>query len=273
MSVCVQIYSFALTFTQNRFVEFPLYSQKMWKTDDFVDMIDATRKVIDDSTLNLFPLGISFTFWEQYRNLKSLLIQNVGVAVVCTFTIGSVSIYIATINKNAPVHEKLLKSAHGSIIMCIAMVSTMLSLMGFMGLADIWLSAIPALTVIAAMGICVDLTALLTLFFCVSSGTRDERIKKALVTVFVPTVDSMLSTIFGCVALAGSDVSLYVKFFFWMYFSVAVLGCLNGLLLLPVLLAWLGPSDFEGNSRDSAKVSDVFSTSEKHTTNDPVHKL
>ena len=104
-----------------------------------------------------------------------------------------------------------------------------------------------------------DLTALLTLFFCSSSGSHDDRIQNALVAVFVPTVDSMLSTIFGCVALAFSDISLYVKFFFWMYFAVAVLGCLNGLLLLPVLLAWAGPSEFGGNPTATAKVSDVFS--------------
>jgi predicted RND superfamily exporter protein len=99
----------------------------------------------------------------------------------------------------------------------------------------------------------------MTLFFCSSSGSHDDRIQKALVAVFVPTVDSMLSTIFGCVALAGSEISLYVKFFFWMYFAVAVLGCLNGLLLLPVLLAWAGPSEFGGNPTATAKVSDVFS--------------
>jgi len=241
------------------FVRFPLYSQKMWTTDDFVKMIDETRDVIDSSSLNLFPLGVAFTFWEQYRNLESLLLQNLGVAVLCTFIIGTLSIYIATNSKEASVFSKILKSAHGSIIMCFAMMSTMISLLGFMGLAGIWLSAIPALTVIAAMGICVDLTALMTLFFCSSSGSHDDRIQKALVAVFVPTVDSMLSTIFGCVALAGSEISLYVKFFFWMYFAVAVLGCLNGLLLLPVLLAWAGPSEFGGNPTATAKVSDVFS--------------
>ena len=120
-------------------------------------MIDETRDVIDSSSLNLFPLGTAFTFWEQYRNLENLLLQNLGVAVVCTFVIGTLSIYIATYSKEASVFSKILKSAHGSILMCIAMMSTMITLLGFMGLADIWLSAIPALTVIAAMGICVGM--------------------------------------------------------------------------------------------------------------------
>ena len=120
-------------------------------------MIDETRDVVDSSSLDLFPTGVAFTFWEQYRNLENLLLQNLGVAVVCTFVIGTLSIYIATYSKEASVFSKILKSAHGSILMCIAMISTMITLLGFMGLADIWLSAIPALTVIAAMGICVGM--------------------------------------------------------------------------------------------------------------------
>merc|ERR1712146_690106 len=43
------------------------------------------------------------------------------------------------------------------------------------------------------------------------------------------------------------------KFFFWMYFAVAIIGCMNGLLLLPVLLAWAGPSEFDGNPTATAK--------------------
>ena len=140
-----------------RLVRFPLYSQKLWTTDDFVKMIDETRDVVESSSLDLFPTGVAFTFWEQYRNLENLLLQNLGVAVVCTFVIGTLSIYIATYSKEASVFSKILKSAHGSILMCIAMISTMITLLGFMGLADIWLSAIPALTVIAAMGICVGM--------------------------------------------------------------------------------------------------------------------
>ena len=71
---------------------------------------------------------------------------------------------------------------------------------------EISMSAIPALTVIACMGICIDLTALVTLFFCAGKGTHDERIANALKCVFIPTLDSMMSTIVGCFALAFSVI-------------------------------------------------------------------
>ena len=84
---------------------------------------------------------------------------------------------------------------------------------------------------------------------------------------------SNTGTIFGCVALAFSDISLYVKFFFWMYFAVAIIGCMNGLLLLPVLLAWAGPSEFDGNPTATAKVSDVFSEPEGTSDTKTKHSL
>ena len=101
----------------------------------------------------------------------------------------------------------------------------------------------PAVTVIACVGICVDLTALVTLFFCQATGTQEERISDALSCVLVPTLDSMTSTIVGCLAMGFSPIELYVLYFFAMYVAVAVIGTLNGLVLLPVLLAWLGPRE------------------------------
>ena len=141
-----------------------------------------------------------------------------------------------------PVYVIALKAMQGSAIMTLAIASTIFSLLGFMGLAGIQLSAIPALTVIACMGICVDLTALVTLFFCSSPGTRDQRITAALECVFIPTLDSMCSTIVGCMALAFSQIPLFVMYFFVMYVLVAVIGTLNGLVLLPVMLTIFGPT-------------------------------
>ena len=125
--------------------------------------------------------------------------------------------------------------------MTIAIASTMTWVLGFMGYMNITMSAIPALTVIACMGICIDLTALVTLFFCAGKGSHDERIANALKCVFIPTLDSMMSTIVGCFALAFSVIELFVMYFFAMYVCVAVAGAMNGLILLPTLLYFIGP--------------------------------
>ena len=120
---------------------------------------------------------------------------------------------------------------------------------------EISMSAIPALTVIACMGICIDLTALVTLFFCAGKGTHDERIANALKCVFIPTLDSMMSTIVGCFALAFSVIELFVLYFFAMYVCVATAGALNGLILLPTLLYFIGPyaSDESGSTQKMMK--------------------
>jgi len=250
-----------------KFASLPFFSISLWETDEFVDLIDDVRDLIGDATgIELFPSGTIFTYWEQYRNLVTHLRNNLIIATACTFIIGTIAILIATVHNDASCATlaiQFVKAMQGSALMTLTIASTILSLMGFMGLANIELSAIPALTIIACMGICVDLTALVTLFFCSAQGTNQERITAALECVFIPTLDSMCSTIMGCLALAFSPIPLFVLYFFVMYVLVALIGSLNGLVLLPVLLAQFGPTYTPRSSQSSAvqKTNSVFEDS------------
>lgn len=239
-----------------QYCQITFFSENMFSedTDNFVNMIDAVRDIMetakDEDSIDLFPSGDIFSFWEQYRNLYRHLINNLAIATMCTFAIGTIAIMVATVKNCSTLGWStlglyFLKAMQGSAIMTFAIASTIYTLLGFMGLAGIRMSAIPALTVIACMGICVDLTALITLFFCQNTGNRDERIKDALEKVFVPTLDSMTSTIVGCMALGFSVVHMFVLYFFVMYVMVAIIGTLNGLILLPVLLTMFGPTAME----------------------------
>lgn len=252
--------------TPIEYCEVPFYTQELWETEDYVNIIDDMRALFDEvekeSDLKLFPTGYLFAYWEQYRNLWRHLTNNLIIAIACTFVIGTIAIFVATstsqigsISAQQTV-VRIVKAMHGSGIMIISMISTMVMLLGFMGYAKIKMSAIPALTVIACIGICVDLQALVTLFFCQGTGDRNERIKFALSCVFVPTLDSMSSTIVGCLALGFSVIEIYVWYFFAMYVAVALIGTLNGLVLLPVLLAWVGPTEASvTGGRSPAKIT------------------
>jgi len=247
------------------YCEVPYYSQELWETSDYVDLIDGLRDLFDEieseSGLRLFPTGYLFAYWEQYRNLWKHLINNLIVAVACTFVIGTIAIFTATTGSAvtsitpSKMMSQILYSMHGSFVMILCIVSTMVMLLGFMGYAEIQMSAIPALTVIACIGICVDLQALVTLFFCQGKGDRNARIKYALWCVFIPTLDSMSSTIVGCLALGFSVIELYVWYFFAMFVAVAVLGTLNGLLLLPTLLSLIGPPEFVVSTESGARIA------------------
>jgi len=251
-----------------------MYSEKLWTTMDFVHLIDDMRAVLGDIEseygLRLFPQGTVFEYWEQYRNLWNFLIQNLLIALSCTFVIGTIAIFIAMANSggNGTKLSYLLKSMQGSFVMTIAIASTMTWVLGFMGYMEISMSAIPALTVIACMGICIDLTALVTLFFCAGRGTHDERIANALKCVFIPTLDSMMSTIVGCFALAFSVIELFVLYFFAMYVCVAMAGALNGLVLLPTLLYFIGPYASHESGGGAQKIKEP-----KHQLGTQVKKL
>jgi len=171
------------------YVRVNLYSQYLWETTDLVNLIDDMRAVLEDvnaqTGLDLFPSGTVFEYWEQYRNLWSFLIQNLLIALACTFAIGTLAILTASYHTRVtpmePIDHVILiaKACQGSLVMTAVIASTMTWVLGSMGWLNISMSAIPALTIIACMGICIDLTALVTLFFCSGRGTHDERINNA----------------------------------------------------------------------------------------------
>ena len=151
------------------FVRASMYSEKLWTTMDFVHLIDDMRAVLGDIEseygLRLFPQGTVFEYWEQYRyvlsskpfnphsqipihtlqspsthfnphrNLWNFLIQNLLIALSCTFVIGTIAIFIAMTNSGGSDSYlmSLLKSMQGSFVMTIAIASTMTWVLGFMG--------------------------------------------------------------------------------------------------------------------------------------------
>lgn len=48
----------------------------------------------------------------------------------------------------------------------------------------------------------------------------------------------------GVVVLAFARTQIFEVYFFRVYFSLVILGALHGLILLPVLLALVGPPPF-----------------------------
>ena len=115
-------------------------------------------------------------------------------------------------------------------------------LYGLMALFSMKMSAIPAVSLIMALGIAVEFTAHLCSAFAFASGTRDERAQAALRHVFVPVLQGGMSSFLGFVMLAFSDFHFIVKYFFGLYSLVVCVGLLNGMLFLPVLLSLVGPA-------------------------------
>ncbi|EDO48180.1 predicted protein, partial [Nematostella vectensis] len=212
-----------ITFAQ---LPFDLFHLKT--TEDIVQTIKEVRKICDEfqaAGLPSYPSGIPFTFWEQYIMLR----QHLMVAII--IVLGITFIVIAG----------FLWSVWTAIIIDLTLVMITVQLFGFMGLAGIKLSAVPAVTLILSVGVGVEFTVHMCMAFLTSTGDRNHRMQTAIEHVFTPIVDGAVSTLLGVIMLAGSEFDFIVRYFFHLLAALIVIGSLNGLMFLPVLLSFAGP--------------------------------
>ena len=89
-----------------------------------------------------YPSGVPFTFWEQYISLGAQILTAIGVALVVSFL----------------VMAAMLFNICAAAIIVIVLLMITVEVYGFMGLAGIKLSAVPAVTLILSVGVGVEFT-------------------------------------------------------------------------------------------------------------------
>ncbi|XP_064624757.1 protein patched homolog 1-like isoform X2 [Lineus longissimus] len=197
-------------------------------TEDAVDIIKEIRAICDefsDQGLPNYPSGYPFMFWEQYINLRFYLM----LSLVCILLIIFFTLAVVLINPWA------------AFVVVIVLSMTVVELFGFMGLAGIKLSAVPAVILIVSVGIGVEFTVHILLGFLTSIGSRDRRMRMALDHMFAPVINGAVSTLLGVIMLVGAEFDFIVRYFFNVLTALVIIGLFNGLVLLPVLLSMLGP--------------------------------
>ncbi|XP_027820033.1 protein patched homolog 1 isoform X2 [Ovis aries] len=210
------------------YAQFPFYLNGLRDTSDFVEAIEKVRTICNNYTslgLSSYPNGYPFLFWEQYIGLRHWLLLSISVVLACTFLVCAVF---------------LLNPWTAGIIVTVLALMTV-ELFGMMGLIGIKLSAVPVVILIASVGIGVEFTVHVALAFLTAIGDKNRRAVLALEHMFAPVLDGAVSTLLGVLMLAGSEFDFIVRYFFAVLAILTLLGVLNGLVLLPVLLAFFGP--------------------------------
>ena len=207
-------------------------------TEDYISMIEDIRSIIkkhNDLGLNIYPSGDVFVYWEQYIGLDQRFWETLAYCILAVF--------VATM--------PLLVNAAVSLIVTTCSAIIVVEAYGFLYYADMKFSAIPAVSLIMALGIAVEFTAHMAAAFVLipsstkSSSTilarRDAQMRKAVSAVCVPVLQGGISSFIGFLFLAFTDFEFIRKYFFGMYSMIVLLGLFNGLAVLPVVLSLVGP--------------------------------
>jgi hypothetical protein len=210
-------------------IEFTLHN--LHTTSDYAQMISDVRGLMESYAakgVQVYPQGIPFEYWEQYIRLREYFWTAVGICFAVVF--------VAVL--------PFLSNPVGALIVVAVVGMVVVEIFGLMGTLGIKFSAIPAVTLIMSIGMAVQFVAHIVLCFLVERGVdRDARMVHAMQQMLIPVSQGGLSTFFSIVILGFSEFQFVQLYFFGVFVMVVVVGLLNGLVLLPVVLSLVGPTD------------------------------
>ncbi|CAG0893066.1 unnamed protein product [Darwinula stevensoni] len=158
--------------------------------------------------------------WELYRNL--------GLAMICVLV--TVLVLIAD----------LLASFY--VLVCV--LFTLVDLLGLMYWWGLTIDTVSCVIVVLAIGLSVDYSAHVAHTFMVCRGTKGHRARETLLRIGTPVFHGGFSTFLAFLLLAPSQSHVF-RTFFRIFFGVVLFGLYQGLVFLPVLLSFIGPSAYE----------------------------
>jgi Niemann-Pick C1 protein len=198
--------------------------------DKQIEAMDATRDMIEewDDLPPVFVYSSSFLTIEGFKIIRKELFTNVGLAIM------AVGIIV------------LMTVAHPvtAILITLNVAFCIIEILGMMFAAGIVIDSVSVINIVLAVGLSVDYSAHVGHAFMLKGGTSwDRRVTETLADMGAAVLCGATSTFLAVAVLLGS--SSYVFSILSTQFALTVvLGVIHGLILLPVLLALLGPKPF-----------------------------
>ena len=111
----------------------------------FFKLLQNAREICDRFSVDglpNYPSGVPFTFWEQYIWLRRQIYIAISIALAVSFVVMAVMLF----------------NIWAAALITLVLLMITVEMYGFMGLAGINLSAVPAVTLILSVGVGVEFT-------------------------------------------------------------------------------------------------------------------
>jgi hypothetical protein len=208
---------------QASYMPFYLTNMDPSRTDaDFLTCMETTNRIINNSPLKgkAFVYSDIYTYWSAFVEIDVMLWRALAILLAVIF-------FLCVILLQSPI------SATIAAIMSIMIVGHTFGIC----MTFLKFNTFVVMSLLAGAGISLEFTAHVASAFVLSTGSPEQRLADMMKETYPAIILGSLSTLLGILPLAFSPIPFIIQYIFWPFTLVVLIGMLDGLILLPGILA------------------------------------